>query len=97
VSNQAPVIVNFTASENENGTYTFRGQVDDESAPGLVVRFGGLRALNGVTATVDATGWFEVTVRVAPGVSGTVTAQTTDWFGVDSNTAWVFIRSGVDP
>jgi hypothetical protein len=51
------------------------------------VQFSGLSGVAGQTATVDATGAFSLTVQIASGVTGDVTAQTTDWWGLQSNMA----------
>lgn len=88
IPNKAPQIVNFTASQGQSFTYTFTGQVVDEWAPGLVVTLNGIppRIAN-VQVTVDPTGAFTWTVQLPAGEGGTVTAQTTDWWGVASNVA----------
>jgi hypothetical protein len=93
ITDQAPVISNFTASQLGGGYWTFQGQVtDDQSVAGLVVTLGGLPSLNGVTATVNSQGWFSVTVKLKPGESGTATAQTADLWGMPSNTAWTNVQ-----
>jgi hypothetical protein len=53
----------------------------------MTVRLGGLPSLDGVTATVGSDGWWEVTRTLNAGETGTVTAITTDWWGLDSNLA----------
>lgn len=92
-TNQAPVIFNFTASHSVGNFWTFSGQVsDDQSVAGLVVTLGGLPSLQGVTATVNAQGWFSVTVQLGSNESGTATAQTTDAGGQASNIAWTVVN-----
>jgi hypothetical protein len=94
IIDQAPVISNFTASQGSGNLWTFTGQVtDDQSVAGLVVTLGGLPSLNGVTATVNSQGWFSITVRLQAGESGTATAQTNDWWGMASNTAWTTVHN----
>jgi hypothetical protein len=85
VTSAAPSITNFQAIRGTLNVWTFQGQVTDESAQGLVVRFGGLPSLAGYTATVRSDGWFYLTVELPDGEQGTASAQTTDWWGLDSN------------
>lgn len=87
VKSTAPTIVSFTAVEGLNNLWTFSGRVTDESPAGLIVTLGGVQGLS-VTATVGADGWFSVTVQLAENITGTATAKTTDWWGLDSNVAW---------
>jgi hypothetical protein len=92
-TNHPPVIFNFTASNPVGNYWTFSGQVtDDQNVNGLVVTLGGLPSLNGVTTTVNAQGWFSVTVQLGPNESGTATAQTTDAGGLASNVAWTIVN-----
>jgi hypothetical protein len=93
ITDRAPSITNFTASQLGGGYWVFQGQVtDDQSVAGLVVTLAGLPSLQGVTATVNSNGWFSVTVRLKTGESGTATAQTTDCWGLASNTAWTIVQ-----
>jgi hypothetical protein len=91
VKSNKPVINDFQAVEGSNGTWTFSGQVTDESAPGLMVTLSGLPSLTGKTVTVDSTGCFDLTLQLQPGENGTATAQTIDWWGLTSDavTEWV--------
>jgi hypothetical protein len=83
LTNAAPVISNFTVIPTSGGFWTFRGQVTDESAPGLTVWLSGLPSLNGsaghTAVTVGASGWFEFTVQLTAQDHGCVTAQAFDW------------------
>jgi hypothetical protein len=90
-SNQPPAIVGFTASRNVGNLWTFSGTVEDEQPEGLVVRFGGLPSLAGKTAIAGAGGYFTITVELPPGENGIATAQTTDWFGLDSEVEEVLV------
>ncbi|MEX2120708.1 MAG: hypothetical protein WD847_14035 [Pirellulales bacterium] len=83
VISNAPTITYFNASADLDGFWKFEGHVSDEWREGLVVTFGGLLA--GHTATVNASGYFYIMVQMQPGAQGEVTAQTTDWWGLDSN------------
>lgn len=87
VASSAPVITNFRAIQGPDNFWTFTGHVNDESPADLIVRFGGVAGLAGLTATVGSNGDFSLTVELMPGQVGTVTAQTTDWWGLDSNVA----------
>ena len=87
VTSAAPSITHFQAIRGALNVWTFQGQVTDESAPGLTVRFGGLPSLVGRTVTVDSTGWFHLTIELQDGEQGTASAQTTDWWGLNSNLA----------
>jgi hypothetical protein len=88
IDNNAPQIVDFSASAGVGGYWTFSGRVLDESPMGMIVRLGGVPALNNIVmTTVNEDGEFEVTVLLTAGDTGTATAVTTDWWGVQSNTA----------
>ena len=84
VSCPPPVITSFTATLPGSNTWTFTGTVNDPSAAGLQVQLGGAY---GGSATVGTDGTFSVTVQLAPGLTGDVTAQATDWWGQLSNLA----------
>ncbi len=88
IASNAPSIVNFTATNNGGNVWTIEGQVQDESAPGLIVHLSSaIPALASVDVTVGNDGWFVYTVQLQPGDSGGVSAVTTDWWGLTSNTA----------
>jgi hypothetical protein len=86
-----PVIADFAAINVSDNVWTFQGSVSDENAEGLVVRFGGLMSLSGQTATVQADGTFSYTCTLTGMDTGTATAITTDWWGQDSNQAWISV------
>jgi hypothetical protein len=91
-SSMPPMITSFTTSNVLGHIWTFTGHVADDYAAGLKITFGGsVQAVDGLTATVDADGNFSLTVEIADGDSGGVSAQTTDWWGQASNQAicWV--------
>jgi hypothetical protein len=87
VTSAPPWISNFQAIRGNLNVWTFQGQVTDESAPGLMVRFGGLPSLAGHTTAVESNGWFYLTVELQNGEQGNASAQTTDWWGLNSNVA----------
>lgn len=87
-----PTISNFSARRLYGNCWTFSGTVSDECAEGLIVHFGGLPSLEGKTAVVGADGTFSLTIDLQPGEEGTATAQTTDWWGQDSNEAWCLVH-----
>jgi len=90
LGNAAPTVASFAAIHSSGYLWTFQGCVNDEYAPGLRVRLGGIPTLNGTNGytevTVGSNGWFCYTVELAPEENGTVTAQAWDWFGLPSNT-----------
>lgn len=86
-------IIEFTGVEEGPNEWSFEGQVIGDHVEGLIVQFGGIPSLEGQTATVDANGWFQITVQLQSGEHGTATAQTTDASGETSNLA----RTPVDP
>jgi hypothetical protein len=92
VSNVAPVITSFTATEGANRLWTFSGTVSDEAAAGLAVTFASaISALNGLTVTVSANGTFSVTVQLTTSDYGSVAATLTDWWGEESNEVCVYV------
>jgi len=92
VESTPPIIVNFSAVEDVDGIWIFRGSVTDESAEGLIVNFDGLKSLVGKTAKVRADGTFSLAVRLQPGEEGTVSAITTDWWGLDSEVVFTIVH-----
>lgn len=93
LTSAAPVISGFTASAGVGNLWTFSGTVTDESVAGLTVTFGGLGALSGESATVQANGTFTKTVTIPPGTQGNATAQVTDSWGLQSNVATYFVSA----
>jgi len=92
LTSAAPTISNFTATHLLGNCWTFSGVVTDELPGGLVVQLGGLPSLEGVATTVGSDGTFSVTVELQQGEEGTATAQTTDWWGQDSNEALCLVH-----
>jgi len=92
-SNTAPVISNLSASGGGLGYWTITGKVTDEHPEGLVVTFSStdVPAVNGQKATVQADGTFTLTVIIPSTQSGYIYAQTTDWWGIQSNLDWTII------
>ena len=87
LTSNAPLINNFAAIHGSGTTWTLQGSVDVQDPEGLTVTFGGLPSLSGVTASVQGDGTFSATVTLQADESGTATAQTTDWWGQQSNLA----------
>jgi hypothetical protein len=88
LSNVAPTIVNFTATQDSATCWTLSGQVTDEYAAGLVITFSSAIApLNGQTVVVGDDGWFTLSFNTqGMDYSGTVTVQVlADWWGLASN------------
>ncbi|MCI0464580.1 MAG: hypothetical protein L0Z62_47220 [Gemmataceae bacterium] len=88
LANSAPVISSFQAVQGTNNVWTFQGQVTDEYAPGLTVRLWGIPTLEGTVGytevTVGIDGQFSYSVTLEQGEQGTVSAQVTDWWDVQS-------------
>lgn len=81
----SPVIQSFTATHIGGSTWTVTGFVNDESAAGLTILFGGnVNSICNRTVTVGSNGWFTYTWDLSPGESGVITAQTTDCWGLVS-------------
>lgn len=79
--NNAPTVSDVMAVQGPGNTWTFSGTVSDEVPAGIIVSLEGPPGVNGQTATVNADGTFSVTVTLAPGTSGYVTATATDQYG----------------
>ena len=86
VSNN-PTITSFTASHMSGCTWLLMGHVQDESAGGLVVYIGCLPATHISAVSVMTDGTFWAVVQLQEGESGVATAEVTDWWGLESNTA----------
>jgi hypothetical protein len=93
LTSAAPEIDSMTATCIVNNLWTIRGHVIDESAGGLTVVLEGLQSLPNVMVTVRDDGSFSYTWQLAnPNETGTVVAQTTDWWGLISDEALAFVR-----
>jgi hypothetical protein len=89
--NQAPVIAPFYASQ-QGYAWIIQGRVADEAPAGLTVTFhSGIPSIDGRTTTVLSDGSFYIVAYLKWGESGVVSAQTTDWFGIASNTAYTWV------
>lgn len=87
LENDAPQMLGLNAVEVATNTWTFSGTVVDELPAGLGVSLSGPPGIQGASATVNSDGSWSVTVTVAAGTMGDVTATVTDWFGLsDSDT-----------
>ena len=93
LTSAAPLITSFTAVSVDENWWELSGTVTDEKYYGLSVVFGGL--LSGYSCTVDAYGTFSFLYEFAEGVSGIVSAQTTDWWGLASNIRETFVDNRV--
>ncbi len=90
----APTITSFTGFQVSSGMWTFQGQVNAPNPGGLTVVLGVL--VKGATVTTQPSGWFTITLPLNVIASGTVTAQTTDAWGQQSNVACFFISLNGD-
>jgi hypothetical protein len=88
LSASTPTIQNFGYTKGFLNYYTFAGQVTGDVTGGMVITFGGISALNGRTATVDANGNFSITVQVTDQGPWTASAYATDWWGLDSQVVY---------
>jgi hypothetical protein len=94
-TNAAPQIINFTATHLGGGLYLFTGQVtDDQGVAGRPVTFGGVPTMLGKSTTTASDGTFSIQVQLLTNGDddGTVTAVTTDVWGLASNTAEVAVQ-----
>ncbi len=94
VTSNAPAIVNFAATRQIGNIFTFTGRVIDEHPQNLKVTFGGLPSLAGRYTFANSDGWFSLTLELASGEEGIATAQTTDWWGLNSAIAETLVSNG---
>jgi hypothetical protein len=88
VVSNPPQIDAFYGGVQSGNTWTFQGHVTDESPAGLTVTFSSnVPQLQGQSATVDASGNFYITEVLPLGTTGTIAAQTWDWWSLQSNLA----------
>jgi len=92
--NEAPMINNFSVAHPNSTTWTFFGEVWDESPGSLIITFGGLLAGHTVMVDTDgpALGSFSYSIDLPPGTDGLVSASTVDLGGLASNVPeqWVY-------
>jgi len=86
--NAAPNIINFYGSHSSGTTWTFYGQVADESPGTCVVKLGGPSALQGRTVQVNTDGTFSITVEIPEECTWVATAKATDMYGLESDLAY---------
>jgi len=82
LTNAAPSVGGFIAVAGSGNTWTFSGTVGDEARSGLTVTLSGPAGVEGASASVLPGGTWSVTLTLAPGTSGNVTATVTDWYGL---------------
>jgi hypothetical protein len=87
----APVIANASVTRDGDNDWMFTGTVVAQDPDGLTVTFGGMSAVAGLTETTEPDGYFCLVVQLPAGETGTVTAQTTDWWGQTSATVDYFV------
>ncbi|WP_439628180.1 Calx-beta domain-containing protein [Gemmata sp.] len=91
-TNAVPQIINFAATDLGGGRFLFTGQVtDDQSVAGRTVTFGGVPTMQGQSTTTASNGTFSFEIQLNTNGTdmGPVTADTTDVWGVASNTVEV--------
>lgn len=93
LTNAAPTITNFEILYQSGIGWFAEGTVSDEYAQGLtvIIKDPNLNVIG--TPVADADGDFSVRVNLAPGMYGSATAQTTDWWGLTSNQAWYLVST----
>lgn len=93
LTDKGPVITNFKGVEDGNEEI-FTGKVTDNWDPaGWVVHFGGDQRMQGLTATVQDDGTFELVLTMPPGADSFVAnAQLTDCWGTKSNLAQYLVN-----
>lgn len=90
-ANAPPLIVGFSAREVGPYTYTFSGQVQDESPGECTVTLSGLPSVEGVTLDTEDDGTFEITRVLTANDRGILTAVATDAQGFVSEEAEVYV------
>jgi hypothetical protein len=92
LTSNTPTIELFGVVAGPLNFYTFSGQVTGDVTGGMVITFGGqVQAMNGRTVTVDADGYFAISVQINSNDLGTVTATATDWWGIYSDEVAVLV------
>jgi hypothetical protein len=96
LTDTAPVITSFQATEGQNGVWTFSGTVTwNRSFTSMTVNLGGqLVSLQNVSTTANGTGTFSVNVTLdgQPDDNGLATAVAVDPWGLQSNTATATVQ-----
>ena len=89
-----PPVITLQAANTISDVWDFEGTVTDNGNPvaGLTVRFGGVLANCGLTATVQANGTYSTTQIMPDLATGTATAQTQDVAGQASNVAMTYVE-----
>ena len=84
-----PSITDFAAYIEKDVLCVTGFVVDDKEVEGLIVRFGG--EIEGMSASVDEDGFFELLLEVPRDFEGVVYAQTTDTDGLDSELVSAYV------
>jgi hypothetical protein len=87
-----PSITDISAACGPDNVWTFQGTVVAASPDNMTVTFNGLPSVANQTATVQANGTFVYIVQMQPNDDGTVTVQTTDWWGQTSEIEYYIVR-----
>lgn len=86
-----PDIEDFGAANTAGNWWTISGYIPGPNTQGEIVTFSGFPAVNGLTATVDSTGHFYLTLQLPANTDAAVYAYATDWWGQESNEAGTLI------
>lgn len=87
----SPVISNFSAVGEGNGLWCLSGTVSGAPTQGEVVKFSGIKAVNGQSEEVNSDGTFDFYITVSSGNGGWVYAKAVDWWGDTSPVATAFV------
>jgi hypothetical protein len=63
-ANQSPGIGDFAAEEVGNGYFLLTGRVVGENPDGMIVSFGGVGSVQGLSATCNDAGYFSIRVQL---------------------------------
>lgn len=88
LGNDAPEVT--ITAQPVGGQWVFSGTVSDEAPAGLIVVLTGPEGVNGAWTTVTTNGTWQITLNLAPGASGFVTANVEDWYGEEDSATTLF-------
>jgi hypothetical protein len=87
-----PQITDFGYEQIANGEIILTGRVIADNPAGLVISFGGVPdCVQGLTTTTASDGTFSILVYTTPTDYGTISAQTVDQYGQESNIAYTYM------
>jgi hypothetical protein len=85
VTDPGITVTNFQAVNSGGGNYVFSALVQAQVVTSLPVSFSStISAVEGQTSTVQSSGYFSLTITLAPGTNGEVDAIVTDCWGLQA-------------